>query len=451
MRKALFWLVIVMLLAGCQPVPTPTPTPCAPCATCEPTMTATATATASATPAATDTPTPAPTFDPTGFKFNARPELLMVCQGDGSHGAGGNNGYYVSGQSVSLKAMNPAPGVYNFQAPDPSGYLGQSPISAVATTTALDAKNRAAGRDPFYVWLQVMWWSPGNDWIPAHLQVERLPYIGNPADGTFPNPFDARLIAGIEPTVREMASRWNIEPRVSAMIVNLGEYGEANAKYVCAADSPSHKADCGSEPDNVLIQAAIRRVQAETGEVLTAEQMIAAYDDGSGHRWQHRWQFYLMEYFTKPMITMYAAWWPQTPLVVQLGNMSEWHFGSAHCGAEGQPGAADCWSYAEQLAHWTADHLGARAILKQNGLGNSSTYAYATLMGSLGGKTRIAWEPGGTLPSADMLRAALQTAHGSALCYQAGYYDDPMPIPLATQKAMLRGNFETYFWPLVNQ
>ncbi len=411
---ALAIFALALMTVGCLPI-TPAPTATA-------TLTPTATATATATPA---------------FKLNASPELLMICQGDGSHGAGGNNAYYVAGDSVSWRKMEPAPGTYNFQAPDPSGYLGQSPISAVATTTALDAKNRAAGRDPFYVWLQMGWWTPGNDWIPAHVQVERLPYIGNPADGSFPNPFDPNLIPQMEPIIAEMAQRWNDEPRVSAITVWLGEYGELNAKYICAADSPSHKADCGSEPDNVLIQAAIRRVGAETGEAVTAAQMIDAYEG-----WQHRWQYELFRYFVRPMIEMYARHWTQTPLVVQLGNMGEWHFGSAHCGASDAGGA--CKSLSEQVAAYVAETWGPRVWLKQNGLGNSSTAAYAALMGQYATKTRITWETGATLPDATMLNAALRA--GSAICYQSWMIESAFPVPLPTQKATLRRNYETTYW-----
>ena len=146
----------LLVLAGCVPLaPTETPTPaptatCPACATCAPTITPKPTKTATVGPAATVTPTPAPTWDGAGFKANAAPELIGICQGDGSHGAQGNNWYYVSGQSVAWKFIEPQKGIYNWQAPDPSGYLGQSPVSAVATTTALNDK----GKEPFYVWLQ---------------------------------------------------------------------------------------------------------------------------------------------------------------------------------------------------------------------------------------------------------------------------------------------------------
>jgi len=410
---AIFALAL-MTFVGCLPI-TPAPTATA-------TLTPTATATATATPA---------------LKMNAQPELLMICQGDGKHGVGGNNGYYISGESISWRKMEPAPGVYDFQAADAAGYRGQSPVSAVATTTALDARNQTQGKEPFYVWLQMAWWTPGNDWLPAHVQVERLPYVGNPADGTFPNPFDPRLIPQMEPIVAEMARRWDGEPRVSAVMVWLGEYGELNAKYICAADAPSHKADCGSEPDNVLIQAAVRRVQVETGEAVSPEEMIAAYNG-----WQHRWQYELFRYFVRPMIEMYARHWARTPIVVQLGNMGEWHFGNAHCGAN-EPGG-NCLSLTEQVAAYAAHTWGRRVWLKQNGLGNSTTAAYAALMGQYATLTRVTWETGATLPDMAELRAALQA--GSAICYQSWMIESAFPIPLPTQKATLKRNYETTYW-----
>jgi hypothetical protein len=218
---------------------------------------------------------------------------------------------------------------------------------------------------------------------------------------------------------------------------------------VCAADNPARKSDCGSEPDNILITAAIARVKAETGQTWTPAQMIASYDDGSGKLWQHRWQYYLFLYYVKPMIEMHARHWLNMPLVVQLGNASEWHFGNAHCGAS-DPGSADCWSLPEKVADYVANTWGPRVWLKQNGLGNSSTTAYATLMGRYANKTRVTWEPGGTVPNAGYIDAAINLGKGSAICYQAGYIDQ-LPVPAPTQKPLLKSNYQAYYWPIVNK
>lgn len=442
MKRLLLLAPLAALFVACNVAPTPTPAPTATCAcpTCAPTATTRPTRTPTPEPA---TATPAPTWDGSGFKRNAAPELIGICQGDGSHGAGGNNWYYVSGQSLAWRFIEPMAGTYNFSAPDPGGYLGQAPIPAVATVTALDAKNQAAGREPFYLWLQLAWWSPGNDWIPAWAQIERLPYVGNPGDGTFPNPFDARIVTAMRPAIAEMARRWNSEPRVSAFLAYLGEYGEMNVKYVCAKDTPGTKSDCGSEPDNVLIQAAIKRVKAETGETVTPAQMIASYPDASGVAWQHRWQRELFIYFVKPMIEMYAAAWTKTPIVIQLGNMSEWHFGNAHCGAN--EAGVTCASLAEKVAEYASTWDG-RVWLKQNGLGNSSTGAYAVLMGKYSNRTRVIWEPGSTTPDGDKLNAAINVGKASATCYQSWLIDGGMSIPLTTQKAMLRDNYMATYW-----
>jgi uncharacterized protein YhfF len=64
-------------------------------------------------------------------------------------------------------------------------------------------------------------------------------------------------------------------------------------------------------------------------------------------------------------------------------------------------------------------------------------------------KARVAWEPGNTLPSGDMLNAAIVTGKASAICYQVGFYDDAVAIPFSQQKTMLRDNYQKYFWPLV--
>jgi len=407
--------------------------PCPNCPTCAPTATKRPTKTR--TPAPTETPTSTPRPAVGGLQAPNPPDLLGVCQYVGSYGLQGLNWGYVAGNLVSARAVNPAPGVYDWGDPAKPGTLE----NAIAVATAKGGY--------FYAQVTFMWPTNLDELTPAWWGVRRLDAYGAGPDPR-PDPFDPLLLERLRPVLVALNARIRAESACLGVYAGMLDYGETHINRTCTAAG----VECSSDPTDKLVLAAAKR-HNWTAQKMTEALVIYNETAGENYIWQHAVDYFLLTDYVIPMLDMYGEIFTDRPFVLQLGGGISWHSGTT---------AKDkTWGLASEAARYCVETYGARCQLKQNGLGNPTQNTYDSIFATYQGRTRTIYEGGWTDQFRDPLhnyytmQGALDVAHVSALCLQKVILSNPSDylMPSAYTYPVILGklkrNFETYYLPAV--
>jgi len=253
---------------------------------------------------------------------------------------------YPSGE-VTWKEVEPERGIYNWNKLDQEV-----------------AKVQVKGKK---IWIQVLTDNPDAEVIPQWAIDSGMHQIGDKKDK--PVQWDPLYLEYLEGLIKEMSKKYDNNDVVEAvLIIGGGHFGEMVLEHKkCHGEEDADVHD----PNNIYI----REMAEATGE--TPETLTEPYTDDNGNEYVAKFDYYFIEN-TKKIIDIYAKYFKNKPIVIQLGS------------------GLSCQGYVpDRVSSYGVGTYGKKFWLKQNGWGSfDRDYYINTLFPKYKEYTRIISEAG---------------------------------------------------------